>query len=322
MLVSRRALLGGTAAVLAGGAGAVGFPDKPLHLVVGYPPGAATDYAARIIGDAVAARLGQPVLVESRPGAGSMIGVDYVAKSAPDGTTLMFANADATSMLAAVKPNVPYDIGKDFSYIARLATFSYALSVNNAVPIHDMAEFVAYARANPGKLRYGTTGAWGSSNVVAYLLEQQTGIKLTAVPYRGLAQVMTDLLAGFIEVGIFTTTSTVNTMQSGKTRVLAVTSEARSPILKDVPTMAEAGYAGATQSDWFGILAPAKVPADVVARLQEVFVAALADPTVRQRYVPVGLDPAPLTGDAFQAFVMQQYQQGKAIAQANHIVLE
>lgn len=325
MRLSRRQVLATTGAVALAAtrpARADNFPSRPLRLVVGYTPGAATDFAARVMADAMTTRLGQTVVVENRPGAGSMIAVDYVAKSPRDGTTLMFANEDATSMLAAEKPDIPYKIPGDFSYISRVAEFGYALVVSTKMPFTTMAEMVAYAKAHPNTLKYGSSGVGGASHVAGLILMQQAGFQMSHVPYRGAAQALTDIVAGFISMGFMTMATVGDQASSGKIRVIAVTSSVREKLLPDVPTMIEAGFPGATFDDWFGILGPAGLPPDVLEKLRKSVVDSLSDPDVQKKLGSVDLRPSPLAGAPFAKLAADEYTQWKAVAQANHIVIE
>jgi tripartite-type tricarboxylate transporter receptor subunit TctC len=297
------------------------YPNKPIRLLVGYLPGAATDFSARVMAEALTARLGQTVVVENKPGAASAIAVEYVARSAPDGYTLLWGNTDAITLLPAVKPSVPYKIPDDLSYVSRVVQLPLTLAVSARLPITSMAEFVAYAKANPGKLRYGSSGVGGALHVAALLLEKQAGIELTHVPYKGASAELTDLLGGFIEMGFLTLPTVSPYAKSGKVRLIAVTSADREPLIPDVPTMKEAGYPAVTMGVWFGMLGPAGLPASVSDRLQKAITEALNNPETRQRFAAAGLEPVLLGGDEYRKFVANEYQQWKAIAASAHILI-
>lgn len=326
MPVSRRTLLAGAAtAALAGTsppAFADDYPSKPIRLIVGFAPGASTDLSARIVADAISKTLGQPVVVENRPGAGSAIAIDYVAKSAPDGYTLLQCNSDGVSALPAVKPSTSYR-PDSLAYISRLIENPVVLAINPALPMKTMAELIAYAKANPpGKLRSGTSGVGGIPDLTTLLLSQQTGIEITRVPYGGTAPALTDMLGGFIEMAFITPSTVGPYAKAGKVRLLATTAPHRDPNWPDVPTMAESGLPGLTVEVWYGITGPAALPQNVLDRLRKAVVDALHDPAVKDRLAKANLEAAPLAGDDFKKFAEDEYQRWARVAKAANIVLK
>lgn len=322
MQVTRRALLAGATAAAVTPAHADTYPSKPIRLIIGYVPGGTTDYAARIIAEGLTRQLGQTVVVENRPGAETAIATEYVVKSPADGYTLAVVNEDGTAMLSAEKSGVPYKIPDDFSFISRVLQITFFLAASTKLPITSMAELVTYAKANPGKLRYGSVGVGSATHLTGVLLEKSAGIQLTHVPYRGAAPAMTDLLGGFIDLSWQTLATIGDQTSTGKIRLLATTGDARDPHQPDVPTMAQAGYPGAAMATWLGVVGPAGLSPEVLDRLRQATTAAIADPAVQQRYAKLALTTAPLVGDAFKKLVTDQYQQWKTICAQEHIVLD
>jgi tripartite-type tricarboxylate transporter receptor subunit TctC len=298
---------------------AADYPVKPIRFIVGFLPGAATDYSARVVAEALTSRLGQPVVVENRPGAGSMIAAEVVSKATPDGYTLMMGNSDGITVLPAVNPTVPYHAPEDFSYISRFIKSPVVLVSSPKLPVKSMAELIAYAKANPGKLKYGTSGVGGIPHLTTLLLDQQAGIKMTHVPYKGTSGALTDIISGQIDVGFLTLSTVGAAAKAGQVLLLAVTSEQRQPDWPDLPTMAESGYPGCTVEVWYGMIGPAGLPAPVLDRLRGAVGDALASPEVKARLAASGLAPAPLIGDDFRKFVADEARRWKAIAKDANI---
>ena len=257
------------------------YPSRPIRLIVGFPPGGSADPIARIVGNALAERLGQPVLVENKPGADSAIAADLTAKSLPDGYTIFYGSNSAMTAAVALRKTPPYDALADFSQISLLGRATVILYAHAGVPATSTAELVAHARANPGKLNYGT------GNPLSILDAQQmmniAGIQMVHVPYKGEGPAIPDLVAGRVQLSFLSATSAIALAKEGRLRPLFVLLDQRSPLLPDVPTAAEAGMGGITVRHWAGLFGPAKIPREIVARLNRETNAVLARPDVREQ---------------------------------------
>jgi tripartite-type tricarboxylate transporter receptor subunit TctC len=327
MSISRRIFLSGSAA---GAAIAVGgrarsavaddYPVKPILLVVGNAAGGSGDISARILAEALTGRLGQAVVVENKTGASATIAIDYVARSRPDGYTLSATSGSATSMLAAVKPKtVPFDLSKDLTFIARQVEQNYMLVVNTKWPFKTLAEFVDYAKANPGKLRCGNIGFGSTTHMTALLFEQQSGVRMTYVPYRGGMATMPDMLAGNIDCAFLTVLDVLSAGNTDKITELVISADKREPLLPNVPTMAEAGYPNAVENSWNGIIGPSNLPPNVVEQLTAAITDAMKDPAVQDKYLKLGMRPAVLAGDAFRQDVVRERDVWKSVVEFAHM---
>jgi len=261
------------------------FPDKPVKIVIGFPAGGPLDQHARLLTDRLQAVLGQPVIVDYKPGAGGSVGAEAVAKSAPDGYTLMLANTGVAVINGALYAKLPYDTLRDFTPIARTAMQPLALLVTPKLPVQNLRQFVDYARARPGQLNYGSAGNGGISHLVPEMFKSATGIFMVHIPYRGSAPAFTDLMGGQVQFMAESIPQAANYHKQGKVRALAVTSAARNPALPEVPTVIEAGIKGFEVVGFYGFLAPAGTPKEVIARLSDAFRQVLTSPEVRERMV-------------------------------------
>jgi tripartite-type tricarboxylate transporter receptor subunit TctC len=280
-------------------------PGRPIRLIAPYSPGGGVDTASRLLAPAMGAPLGQPVVVENRPGAGGSIGAAELARAAPDGLTVM-VDALAHTVNPVLMPGLPFDYATAFTPISRLLIWPQLLVVRMDFPARTLGEFIAHARARPGALSYGSSGNATAAHLAAALLLGRAGLDMVHVPYRGGGPALQDLLAGNVAFVFATVASSMQLVQEGRLRALAVSSSQRLAALPEVPTVAEQGFAGYELDEWNGLYGPAGLPAPVVARWYAVAVAALADPVVRQRLealgaVPLGTDPA-----HFAAFVAAQ----------------
>jgi tripartite-type tricarboxylate transporter receptor subunit TctC len=259
-------------------AGAQDFPTKPVTLVVPFPPGGTTDLVARALGEALSRGLGQPVLIESKPGGGTTIGADYVAKSKNDGYTLLVGAVHHT-IAPSVYKKLPYDFQKDLMPITTVAMVPNVLAVNAAAtPAKTVAELVALAKASPGKLSYGSNGNGTAQHLIGTLFQMDTGTELLHVPYKGSAPLTTDLLAGQVTMSFDSIPPQIQHIRAGKLRALAVATPTRSSLLPDVPTLQEAGLKGFDIQTWYGILAPAGTPPAVVAKLNTEMLKVIRSP--------------------------------------------
>jgi len=273
---------------LAQGAWAQNFPTKPIRLVVPFPAGGGTDGLARSLGDGLGRELGQPVIVDNKAGAGTVIGNDAVAKSPPDGHTLLL-NTNAVAIVPSLFPKLPYAAESAFAPVVLLGRAPNVAVVRADSPLKSGADFLAQAKAQPGKLSYGSAGNGTSTHLAAELLKNIAKIHVTHVPYRGAGPVVTALLGGQIDLGFATLPSVAPFLASGKLRALAVTSGTRSPLLPDVPTFAESGAAGYRSDVWYGVFAPAGTPGPVVKQLHAAFKRAADSAELRKRAAAEGL---------------------------------
>lgn len=270
------------AIVLAGAAAAQDFPSKPIRLVVPYAAGGPTDGLARVLGDGLQKRLKQPVVVENKPGGGSIVGVDQVAKARADGYTLLFATGAPFIINPALNPRLPYKV-QDFAPIATLASYSMVLTTGKGQPFGNLAELLAHARSHPGTLSYGSAGGGTSNHLAGELLASTAGVALIHTPYRGNAQAMTDVIAGNLGFMFDMPATTLQHVQSGRVKLLGSTSPARNPLTPDVPTLQEGGLQGYDVTSWFGLWAPAGTPPAALQLLNRAANETMADPEVGQR---------------------------------------
>jgi tripartite-type tricarboxylate transporter receptor subunit TctC len=266
---------------------AAGYPDKPIHLVIPFPPAGATDVIGRAIGQELSKSLGQPVIVENRPGAGSTIGNDVVAKAAPDGYTLLMASG-SICIAANVYSKVSYDVVKSFAPITLVGQVPHVLVANSAVKANTVKELIALARSQPGKLNAASQGNGTLSHMELELFKISTGTDIVHVPYRGSSTVMTDLVAGNVNLFFDSLTSSMPMVKRGNLKALAVLSPQRLPEYPELPTLAEAGVAGFEGKNWFALMAPAGTPPEIVRLLNERMVRILADPALKARMTAQG----------------------------------
>ncbi len=279
------------------------FPGKPIKLIIGFPAGGPLDAHARLLTDKLGTLLGQPVIVDYKAGAGGGVGAEFVARSEPDGYTLLMANTGTMVINPAIYSKLSYQTLKDFAPVARTAQQPLALVVNPAVPARNVAELVALAKAGPGQLNYGSAGNGGISHLVPEMFKQATGTFIVHIPYRGSAPAFTDLMGGPVQLMAESIPQAASYVKSGKLRALAVTSRARNPALPDVPTMIEAGIKDFEVVGFYGVLAPTGTPRPVLDKLSAAFKAALDAPEIRSRMVQQGADPAFLGSDDFGRFL-------------------
>lgn len=290
---SRRLVLQGVAlaaAITVSGAMAQTWPSRPITLIVPFPAGGTTDVLARALGERLQQSLGQPVVIESKPGAGATIGADFVAKARPDGYTLLVGAVHHT-IATSVYKKLPYDFQKDFVPLTTIAMVPNVLVVNATTPAKNVNELVALLKADPAKANYGSNGNGTAQHLIGTQFQNNTGAKLTHIAYKGSGPLATDLLGGQILMTFDTITPVLPHIKAGKQRPLAVTTSTRSPALPDVPTLDEAGLKGFNIGTWFGVLAPAGTPKDIQARLSSEMVKIIKSPEFRQRMADIGADP-------------------------------
>ena len=282
------------------------YPEKPIKIIMGFPAGGPLDQHARLLVDKLQAILVQPVLVDYKPGAGGSVGAESVAKSPADGYTLMLANTGVMVINGSLYSKLPYNTLRDFVPIARTAQQPLALLVNPAVPAKTLKEFMDYTRKNPGKINYGSAGNGGISHIVPEMFKTATGLFMVHIPYRGSAPAFTDLMAGQVHFMAESIPQAANYHKQGKVRALAVTSRERNPALPDIPTAIESGIKGFDVVGFYGFLAPAATPKDVVAKLSDAFKQVLNNPEIKSRMVSQGADPAFMGSEEFTQFLAQQ----------------
>lgn len=280
-------LTGGVAVVAP--AAAQGYPAKPVRFIVPFTAGGPNDSAVRPLSQKLQELLGQPFIVDYRAGANGIIGSDYVAKSPPDGYTLLIISSSFT-INTAMYAKLPFDPVREFAAVSSIATGDIIFVVNTVVPARSVKEFVALARASPGKLSYGSSGVGGSLHLGGELLSFTSGIKMVHVPYKGAILALTDVIGGHVDAMFVAGPAAIPQVKAGKVRALAVASRRRAPALPDVPTFAEAGFSEVEVDSRYGILAPAATPRDAVTRLNAAIVKALAMTEVRERYVTMGME--------------------------------
>ena len=310
------------AALAAPYAQAQSYPSKPIRIVVPFGPGGATDVVARTVADKLSARLGQPVIVDNRPGASTMIGADAVAKAAPDGYTLLVSGSSTFSVAPALKERMPYDHQKDLALIALLVKAPLVLVSGPSAPAKSLAELVALAKAKPGDLGYATFGAGSAPHLLGEMFAHEAGIKVMAVPYKGSAPASMALLGGEIQFAFDTIPSVGPHIKAGKLRPLAVSSTQRSSALPDVPTLAELKLGKATFDGFYGLAAPAGTPAAIQQLLGREVAAIMALPDVKEKMLAAGLEPGFLDAPAFSTKVAEEIATFSAAGKRAHIVME
>ncbi|HWI12725.1 MAG TPA: tripartite tricarboxylate transporter substrate binding protein [Burkholderiales bacterium] len=294
------------------------YPVKPIRFVVPYPPGGSNDVLSRITAQAMSAGLGQQVVIDNRGGAGGMIGADNVAKSAPDGYTLVNVQASFTAN-AALRTKMPYDPMGDFAYIGMMARGPLLVVVHPALPVKTMKEFIALARAKPGQILYGSTGTGGHNHLATELFKRMAKVDMVHVPYKGVAPALTDLMGGHTQLVMTSLPSAMTQVQAGRLKALAVGSEQRSSFMPELPTIAESGVPGYVAEFWWGIAAPAKTPPEVVSRLAAELSKALQSADVKQRFAAEGAEPATMSREPFTKFVSNEITRWRKVAQESNI---
>ena len=294
---------------------AAAYPSKPLRLLVPFPPGGAADIFARFIGDRLAQGWKQPVVVENRPGGGGVVATQAAVNAPADGYTLLVVTV-GHAVNPHIQSRLPYDTLKDLQPVARIATLPSVLVVNNDLPARSVAELVALAKAQPGKLTYASSGNATTSHVAGAMFASQAGLALLHIPYKGSAPAITDLIGGQVDMMIDPLVSSAQHIQSGKLRALAVSTARRSPLAPDLPTLAEAGVPGYDFSSWFVLLAPAGVPAPIVKKLNGEVARIMALPETREKFTSLGAEPGQGTPAQLQAFLASEVQRYGALAKA------
>jgi tripartite-type tricarboxylate transporter receptor subunit TctC len=295
------------------------YPVKPIRLVVPFAPGGSTDTIARVIGQKLDEALGQQVIIDNRPGAGGNLGVDYVAKSAPDGYTLIFGHVGTFGFGPSLYAKLPYDPIRDFAPVALFAMVPNMLVVHPSLPANSVKELVALARARPGQLNYGSSGNGSASHLATEYFKLLSKTDITAIPYKGTGPLVTDLIAGQTSLTITGVPPLYPHVQSGRLRALAVGSVKRLPLLPSLPTIAEAGVPGYESSTWFGPLAPAKTPREIIVRLNVELMKMLQRPDVRARFAAEGIEALGSTPEEFGTYIKSEIERWSRVIKAAHV---
>jgi tripartite-type tricarboxylate transporter receptor subunit TctC len=298
------------------------YPDRPIKLIVPFAAGGGADYFARPLGQKLTQELGESIVVENRGGANGAIGAEAVMQAPADGYTLLFGSAGVMTVGPAVSPKLKYDPNRDFVPIALVANSPFSLIVNPGVGVKSLKEFLAYARAHPGKLRYGSSGIGGAPHLAGELFDDVAKVKMEHVPYRGVGPMLTDLLAGRIDLTFIGGNIVQQYVNSGKLLLLATAGERRSPVTPDVPTMAEAGLPGFLVGTWYGVFAPAGTPPAVITKLNAAINHILGEPEMQQLLAKTGAVPSALSPSEFATFMHTERQKWDRLAKSAHITLE
>jgi len=297
--------------------GTAGYPTKPIKIVVPFAAAGTTDLLARAVGNEMQKAMGQPVVVENRPGAGGNLGSDVVAKAAPDGYTLLVGAVSPQAINVTLYPKLPYDVMRDFVHITLIAAVPNVLEVNPSVPVKTVKELIALAKSKPGQLTYASSGNGTSIHLSAELFKTMAGVDMLHIPYKGSGPAVTDLIAGQVNLMFDNLPSSIAQIRAGKLRAIAVTTLKRSPALPDVPTIAESGLPGYDASSWFGMHAPAGTSKDIVQKLYQVVSKALHTPEMAERLALQGAEAVGNTPEEFTEFVRAEIAKWAKVVKAS-----
>ncbi|WP_395456599.1 Bug family tripartite tricarboxylate transporter substrate binding protein [Acidovorax delafieldii] len=324
-LVSRRSVILVAAAVAGLGLGTLrlahadGYPAKPVQLVVPFPPGGAVDIVGRTISKKLGDRLGQPIVVENKAGAGTVVGAAYVANAPADGYTLLISSGSTFTVNPALNAKLPYDPVKSYEPVGLVARVPLILLAHRDVPVNNLRQLIAAVQRTPDKFSYGSFGNGTTGHFAAELTWSAAGIKLMHVPYRGSAPAMADLMGGQVPFTIDTVAAALPQLKAGKIKAIAVTGATRATQLPDVPTVAESGFPGFSADSWLAVVAPRGLPAEAKAKLHKALAETLADAEIRSKLIAAGLEPSYATGDAVLAQIEDELPRMRAIAQRAQI---
>jgi tripartite-type tricarboxylate transporter receptor subunit TctC len=306
---------------LATDAGAQAWPAKPVRFLVGFAAGGAADVTARMLAPRLSEALGQPIVIENRGGSGGLLATEAVAKSAPDGyTLLLMAAADAVQ--PAIRRKLPYDLERDFAPVTRVVNGPWFVVIHPSVPARTVAELVALARANPGKLSYASSGIGSSAHLANELFNSMAKVNIVHVPYKGISDGVVGVAAGQVEMIFASIPSSLPLLESKRVRALGVTTAQRTPLAPAMPTLNESGVPGYDRSGWYGVLAPAAVPREIVMRLNAAIVKVANTPEMKEAYNKQGLDPSTTTPEEFSSFIRNEVAQNVKVVKAAGIKLE
>ena len=290
------------------------YPSKPVRMIIGFPAGGPADIFGRSLAQGMSSELGQPVIVENIGGVGGVLGVERGLKAAPDGYTMVFNSASPLVIAPFSFTRLPYDIKKDIALITVAVRVPEVLAVHPSVPANSLAELVAYAKANPGKVNFGSAGAGSITHLAGELLKSEAKIDIVHVPYKGAAPAVTDLVGGQVQMGIFDVPVLLSQIRAGKLKAISITSAQRAPTLPDVPTTAEGKYPNVTSDNWYGLVMPSATPADIQKRVHTAAVNALKSQAVGEQFAKVGGLPSPSTPQEYASFLAsEQAKWGKVV---------
>ena len=292
------------------------YPSKPVRLIVPFPAGGPADIFGRGLAQGMSENLGQPVIVENVGGVGGVLGVDRAAKASPDGYTLALNSASTVSIAPYSLSKMPYDVKKDLALITVVVRVPEVLAVHPSLPAKDLAQLIAYARANPGKVNFGSAGSGSITHLAGELLKAEAKVDMVHIPYKGAAPAVTDLLSGQVQMGIFDVPILLGHIRAGKLKALAITSAKRAQTLPDVPTTAELGYPNVTSDNWYGLVAPAATPPDVRKRIHAAATAALRSPALIEQYAKVSGVASPGTPEDYAAFLAGEQAKWSRVVKA------
>jgi tripartite-type tricarboxylate transporter receptor subunit TctC len=292
------------------------YPNKPVRLIVGFPAGGPADIFGRALAHGMASELGQPVVVENIAGVGGVLGVDRVAKSAPDGYTLCINSASPLVIAPYSLTKIPYDVKKDFAFVTLVVRVPEVVAVHPSVPAGTLADLISYARANPGKVNFGSAGSGSITHLAGELLKAEAKVDLVHVPYKGAAPAVNDLLGGQVQMGIFDVPVLLGHIRSGKRKALAITSATRAPALPEVPTTGELNYPNVNSDNWYGLIMAAATPADIQRRVHSAAVAALKSKAVEEQFSKVGGIASPGSPQEYAKFIASEQAKWSKIVQA------
>ena len=298
------------------------YPNRPIRFIVPFPPGGNLDFIARIIQPKLSEQLGQPIVIDNKGGAGGIIGAEFASKQAADGYTIFLGNTGTLGIYPAVYSKLPYDPIKDFAAVGMTSTSAVLAVLHPSVPANNLREFIAYAKANPGKVAAAVAGAGSSLHFATEMLKSKAGIDVLVVPYKGSGPAVTDVVGGQVQLFIDAPTVAMQFVRAGKLKAIAVSGKTRLGALPDVPTFDEAGVAGMEVSGWQGIAVPAGTPPAIIARLSAALAKTIALPEVQERFSTQGLDPAIMTAEQFGAFIRTEVPKWKVIAKNANIKVE
>jgi len=299
------------------------FPERPMRLITPYAAGGSTDALARSLADGLRGALGQSVIVDNKPGANTAVGAQAAAAAVPDGYTLLICTGATVVLNPLLSPRLSYNPERDLAPVSRVAVTPLVLAVNPKVPANSLAELIALAKANPGKLNYASTGLGSTPHLASAFLESSAAIDMTHIPYNGSNPAILATIAGDVQIIVDAIGSSLPHIKAGKLRALAVMTPERLTVLPDVPSVAESGFPGFDVSAWFGIMAPAKTPPEIIARLNEAIGKTLQDGTFRERYEALGLlVVAPSSAQAFGSYIRAEREKWGPVVKAKRIVLE
>ena len=299
--------------------GQTGWPSKPIRWIVNFPPAGAADILSRTLADWFGTRLGQPIVVENKPGAGGLLGADILAKAKGDTHLVMMSSAASHGIGPVLYKDVPYDPLADFVHIHLVGTFPSVLAVNGSSSITSVAQLIAEARAEPGKVTYGSGGNGTMNHLTGQLLARSAGVTLTHIPYRGSAPAMNDLMGGQIAALMESLPTAIGYFNSGRMRPLAVSEAERSPSLPDTPTFREVGFADVVTTNWFGFSAPAGIPPEIAKRWESEIATALKSDEVKEKFAKIGVRPGTMGSEAYTALIKSELDRWREVIRAGNI---